>query len=96
MNDKSLYMEEINERQIKVLRCLVFKMGVNKNARILTEKLQENLSKKYKKTYVSLSKTKRLLKNFLALSYKSHQEVVSNKLSEVNIQKRKDFIRLFI
>ena len=76
MNDKSLHMEEINERQIKVLRCLVFKMGVNKNARILTEKLQENLSKKYKKTYVSLSKTKRLLKNFLALSYKSHQEVV--------------------
>ena len=96
MNEKSLHMEEINERQIKVLRCLVFKMGVNKNARILTEKLQENLSKKYKKTYVSLSKTKRLLKNFLALSYKSHQEVVSKKLSEVNIQKRKDFIRLFI
>ncbi len=39
MNAKALHMEEINERQIKVLRCLVFKMGFNKNARILTEKL---------------------------------------------------------
>ena len=39
MNAKALHMEEINERQIKALRCLVFKMGVNKNARILTEKL---------------------------------------------------------
>ena len=32
-------MEEINERQINALRCLIFKMGVNKNARELTEKL---------------------------------------------------------
>ena len=36
MNSKSLLMEEINERQIKALRCLVLKMGVNKNAAILT------------------------------------------------------------
>lgn len=39
MNAKALLMEEINERQIKVLRCLIFKMGVNKNAKILTQKL---------------------------------------------------------
>jgi len=68
-----------------VLRCLVFKVGVNKNAKELTRKLDENLSKKYDKTYVSLSKTKRLLKNFLALSYKSHNEIISNKLSVINI-----------
>ena len=36
MNSKSLLMEEINERQIKALRCLVHKMGVNKNAAMLT------------------------------------------------------------
>ena len=36
MNAKSLLMEEINERQIKALRCLVHKMGVNKNAAMLT------------------------------------------------------------
>jgi len=69
---------------------------VNKNAKELTRRLEENLSKAYDKTYVSLSKTKRLLKNNLALSYKSHTEVVSNKLSERNISKRKLFIRLFI
>jgi hypothetical protein len=39
MNAKALLMEEINERQIRVLRCLIFKMGVNKNAKILTKKL---------------------------------------------------------
>ena len=58
---------------------------MNKSAKELTRKLEENLSKTYDKTYVSISKTKRLLKNNLALSYKSHTEVASNKLSELNI-----------
>ena len=36
INQNYLLMEEINERQIKLLRVLVHKVGINKNAKILT------------------------------------------------------------
>ena len=45
---------------------------------------------------VSLSKTKYLIKKYLALTYKKHYEININKMSEESKVNREQFIRLFM
>ena len=58
-----------------ILRKAVYKDRIVKNARILTNILRKKLGEKYRNPLVSLTKTKKLLKNFCGRSYKSDTQI---------------------
>lgn len=82
-----------------LIRIAVFKKGISKNAYQVTKYLKEKMGTwrfNKKKPQINITKTKKLLKRFCALSYKKHQEVNCNKVTDKSMKHRESFVRLFL
>ena len=67
-----------------ILRNAVYKLGIQKNARVLKDHLVREMGNKYENPLISLTKTKLLLKKYCGLSHKKDVLINHYKLTESN------------
>lgn len=96
INKTQLRFEFEQKSVIKVIRRLVYKKGVNKSARQIRQETLEILNPHYPSLKLSLSKVKRLLKNYIGVSYKRTVKVNAAKMTAFSIDLRERWIRLYL